>query len=70
MKDAAIAGDYFAAIEQITQAVLNLNFSDSIVIGTMLNELLDYPSQKTWRSKETGALLTTEEIMEIYHEET
>lgn len=71
--EAAMNNNYFGAIEQIIQAVMNLNFADGVVISQMLCDLTA-PTRKmnlkTWRSKETGILLTTEEIMEIYNEET
>ena len=64
IQDAAKEGNYLGAIEQLSQAVLNINFSDSYVVGTMLNDLrnnMDY--FRTWKCKETGAMLTTEEVI-------
>lgn len=71
--EAAMNNNYFGAIEQIIQAVMNLNFADGVVVSQMLCDLTAHPRMstlKTWRSKETEALLTTEEIVEIYNEET
>ncbi len=70
LHEAAREINYFGAIEQISQAVLNLNFSDSTVIQGMLNWLISNSHVPTWRSKETGVMLTTEELMEVYNEET
>ena len=70
VRESAKTGDYLGAIEQISQATLNVNFSDATVIDFMLRTLRDYSYIKTWRSKETGVMLSTDEIMEIYHEET
>lgn len=70
IRESAKTGDYLGAIEQISQATLNVNFSDATVIDYMLRTLRDFSYLKTWRSKETGAMLTTDEIMEIYNEET
>lgn len=61
----AESGDYLGAIEQISQAVLNLNFYDGTVINNMLQTLINnYRNLKTWRNKETGVMLTTEEVIE------
>ncbi len=68
--DIAQTGDYHMVIDHISQMVLNLNFSDSVVIQWMLNELIYYPDKLTWFSKETGELVTTRQIMEEYNEET
>lgn len=68
IREAAATGNYFGAIEQISQAVLNLNFTDTAVVNEMLANLINSSYLKTWRSKETGAFLTTDEILEIYHE--
>jgi len=65
IEKSAEAGDYLGAIEQISQAVLNLNFYDGTVVNSMLHTLIaHYSSLKTWRCKETGVMLTTEEVIE------
>lgn len=69
----AESGDYLGAIEQISQAVLNLNFYDGCVINEMLVQLKrKWDLYATWRNKETGVLLTTAEVVESgdYYEET
>lgn len=69
----AESGDYIGAIEQLSQAVLNVNFYDSCVINEMLKELnRKWTTLKTWKCKETGEMLTTAEVVERgdYYEET
>lgn len=62
--DSAEAGDYIGAIEQITQAVLNVNFFDVCVIDTMCRTLEDnLTSLKTWRCKETGEMFSTHDVI-------
>lgn len=62
--DCASTGDYIGAIEQITQAVLNINFYDVCVVDTLCMELWDQrDTLKTWRCKETGEMLTTNEML-------
>lgn len=69
IQDAAASGEYLGALEQITQAVLNLNFSDSYVTRELLKTLKRHPkSLITWRNKETGVLLSTEEVLDQYEE--
>ena len=68
IREAAATANYFGAIEQISQAVLNINFTDSCVVNEMLRTLRRDPYRKTWRSKETQVLLSTSEILEIYNE--
>lgn len=67
IREAAATANYFGAIEQISQAVLNINFTDSCVINEMLRTLRRDLYRKTWRSKETKVLLSTYEILEIYN---
>ena len=62
--DCASTADYIGAIEQITQAVLNINFYDVCVVDTLCVTLWDQRSTlKTWRCKETGEMLTTNEML-------
>lgn len=71
--DSAEKGDYIGAIEQITQAVLNLNFYDNCVIDSMCSTLIDKrDTLRTWRYKETGEMFTTNEMISRgdYYEET
>ena len=73
INESAEAGDYIGAIEQLSQAVLNLNFYDSCVIDEMLKNLIDnYYDLVTWKSKTTGEFLTTAQVIERgdYYEET
>ena len=62
--EAAETGNFLGAIEQISQAVLNLNFYDGCVIDAMAEDLRIQSELKTWLDKETGELLTTREAME------
>ena len=69
----AESGDYLGAIEQISQAVLNLNFYDGCVINELIRTLIRKRElYSTWRNKETGVFLTTAEVIESgdYYEET
>lgn len=72
LNDSAEAGDYIGGIEQISQAVLNINFYDGAVINRMCEVLTNmWSTLRTWRDKETGEMLTTEEVVARgdYHEE-
>ena len=65
--------DYLGAIEQITAAVLNVNFADSVVTRWLVNILSDpyYENLHTWRNKETGELVSSRSVLkEYYNEET
>lgn len=71
--DCAQTGDYIGAIEQITQAVLNLNFYDVCVVDTLCRTLEDKRNTlKTWKNTETGEMYTTNEMLARgdYYEET
>lgn len=72
VKEAAEAGNFVGAIEQVTQAVLNLNFYDGCVIEEMLRNLVRLRSGlETWHYVETGELLTTDQVIQRgdYYEE-
>lgn len=69
IRDSAKEGDHLGAIEQISQATLNINFSDGIVVRKMLDNLINHYNLRTWRSKETGIMLSTEEVLEEYRNE-
>ena len=72
IRQSAEAGDYIGAIEQITQAVLNINFYDGCVINTMLQTIIDkWTTLPTWKCVETGEMLTTAQVVERgdYYEE-
>lgn len=71
ISDSAISGDYLGAIEQITQAVLNINFYDGCVVNRMLIDLENtYPDRETWLDKNTGELITTAEAIRRNTNET
>lgn len=72
IREAAETGNYLGAIEQITQAVMNLNFYDSCVINEMLKEIVDNSYRTIWREKSTGMWYSTAQILERndYYEET
>ena len=68
----AETADYIGALEQITQAVLNVNFYDSCVIDEMLRTIdRAKATLPTWRNTETGEMLTTLQVFERndYYEE-
>ena len=68
----AETGDYIGAIEQITQAVLNLNLYDICVIDTMCSTLENRrDTLRTWKNVETGEMFTTNEVLNRgdYYEE-
>lgn len=66
IRDCAKEGDHLGAIEQISQATLNVNFADGVVVRRMLENLIYYGNHKTWRSKETGVMISTNELIEEY----
>lgn len=73
--ESAETNDYIGAIEQINQAVMNMNFYDACVTQHLLNTLAAhnvYDSKETWRDKETGEMITTKEAIRRsgYNEET
>ena len=72
IREAAETGNYLGAIEQITQAVMNINFYDSCVINEMLREIANNEHKTIWRHKGTGLWFNTTEILERndYYEET
>lgn len=58
--ESAQNNDYIGAIEQISQAVLNLNFYDSCVINYTLETLEAYMNTlKTWKDPTTEEMITT-----------
>ena len=64
--EAAKSCNYIGALEQISQAVLNINFLDSIVTRRLIELLLGSGRRrKTWRNKETGVFISTEELLEV-----
>lgn len=72
ISDSAINNDYIGAIEQISQAVLNLNFYDACVIDYLLRTLQGYQETLyTWKDTETNEMLTTNEALKRgnYYEE-
>lgn len=64
VQNAALSGDYLTAIEQISQAVLNLNFTDSCVIRAMMRNLESNKDIPTWYDTETKTFISTNDIME------
>lgn len=63
--ESSISGDYLGAIEQISQATLNLNFYDTCVVNGMIRAICDrYNDLKTWYVEETGELISLNEIKE------
>lgn len=62
--ESAKNSDILGALEQLTQAVLNLNFSDSIVVREMLQDLSYKLLSPAWKSKETGEFKCLDEIFQ------
>lgn len=71
IRQAAEEGNYLGAIEQISQAVMNLNFYDSCVVDEMLRNIEEHMHRTYWREKETGLWYTTKQVLERndYYEE-
>lgn len=71
--EAAISKNYIGAIDQLSQAVLNMNFYDACVTNKMLDLLVyydEYHDLKTWYDTETGEFVTVWEAIErSKHEE-
>ena len=68
--DSAISGDYLGAIEQISQATLNMNFYDTCVANGLVRCMRDsYRNTKTWLDNETGELISFEEILRRENEQ-
>jgi len=62
--ESALQSDYIGGLEQLTQAVLNLNFSDSVVIRELLVDLSHKSTSPCWKSKETGEFKTLNQILQ------
>lgn len=64
VRKTAQTNDYICAFDQITQAVLNLNFTDSCVINRMYETLQLYDDRPTWYDNEEHKFITTRELLE------
>lgn len=62
-------GDYLVALNTVTAATLNLNFTDAIVINEMLSSLSHRDRMRFWRNKETGEMVSLSEILKEKGEE-
>ena len=64
LSESAECGDYLGALEQLTQAVLNINFYDGTVTNWMLATLEDIQhSLITWKDTTTGEMISTYEAL-------
>ena len=66
INESAETEDYIGAIEQINQAVMNMNFYDACVANHLLKELTSenvFDVKHTWMDKETGEMVTTAEAI-------
>lgn len=64
INESAETRDYLGAIEQISQAIMNLNFYDSVVEGELMRTLTSYSRDiPTWKNNETGEILSTDEAI-------
>lgn len=72
INESAETRDYLGAIEQISQAIMNLNFYDSVVEGELMRTLVNYSRDiPTWKNNETGEILSTDEaIKEVLNGKT
>lgn len=62
--ESAESGDYIGALDQITQAVLNLNFYDGTVVQELFHNLFDIEYEtKLWRKKNTDERYSTSELL-------
>lgn len=61
--ESAENGDYLMTLEEITQAVLNLNFSDSIVINTLLETIRNNMSKEWWIDNKTKERYSTHDLL-------
>lgn len=72
ISESAETRDYLGAIEQISQAIMNLNFYDSVVEGELMRNLTgDERNTPTWKNNETGEIISTDEaIKEVLNGKT
>ena len=64
--ESAEAQDYIGAIEQISQATLNINFYDACIVGYVMryfSEDRNRHEKKTWLDTTTNELITLEEVI-------
>lgn len=62
------SGNYEGMIDQVTATVINLNFTDGVVINNMLNNLTEnYKTRKVWET-ETGVFINTSELLDQLRE--
>lgn len=56
--------DHIGMIDQITEAVTELNFGDGTVVTSMLNDLEYNKYLETWEKISTGEILSTKQVLE------
>lgn len=54
--------DYIGALDQITAATLNLNLTDSIVVGGFAMNVRDHPNIPSFKDNSTGKFITFNDI--------
>jgi hypothetical protein len=61
--------DYIGVLEQMSAMVLNLNFTDGIVIGDLIENIKHYPDIPSFYDKQTETFVSFNEILKIKEEE-
>lgn len=65
--ESAETKDYIGAIEQISQATMNINFYDACIVGYVIRYFgnpTNRKEKKTWLDSKTGEYITLEEVIE------
>lgn len=69
IRDWAERKDYLGVLEQMSAMVLNLNFTDSIVINSMVEIIHSSPDKPSFFDKETKEFISFNDITKILKEE-
>jgi hypothetical protein len=69
IRDWAERKDYLGVLEQMSAMVLNLNFTDSIVINSMVDIIHSDPDKPSFFDKETKEFISFNDITKILKEE-
>lgn len=69
IQDWAKHKDYLGVLEQMSAMVLNLNFTDSIVINNMIENIYEHPDKPSFFDKKTNKFISFNAITEILKEE-
>lgn len=69
--ESAETKDYIGAIEQISQATMNINFYDACIVGYVVkyfNNPVNKTQKETWLDTKTGEYITLEEVIKRRNE--